>query len=237
MKIETKKCSGVITEVKEQDRNGVRVGVLEGYGATWDIDRGGWDGVKDQFQRGAFAASIVDHAGRKRQVRMLNQHGKLIGGFPFASIREDERGLFVSGEVNLETQEGRETYALAKQGVMVDFSIGFSVDGQEGAMTQGDLRTIKKARIWEISTVDEPMNPHAAIMHVKTGNGFRNYHSVNDIEGWTVRDVESALREGAAFSKAAARAVISLLSAPDPENEAVIRIMTDLQSMVKHLKK
>lgn len=205
---ENKQLGGNIVSVKQEDRDGVAVGIIEGYIATWDIDEGDFLGVKDQFRKGAFLESILEHIQRKRQVRLKDHHGRTVGGFPIAFVKEDERGLFGVGEVNLEVQQGRELYAMAKQGVLTDFSIGFSV--VEFEMVD-EIRTITKAIIWEGSVVDEPMNRAANITQVKNkeGNNMAFYKTV-DIKDWTKRDAEKAFREGAQFSKHAAKAIFSL---------------------------
>lgn len=207
-KIEQKFLGGIVTEVKQEDRNGVKVGIVEGYIATWDLDRGDWMGVKDQFVKGAFLESLMEHVMKKRQIRLKDHHGRTVGGFPMEFVKEDERGLFGIGEINLEVQQGREAYALAKQGVLVDFSIGFSVVDFE---MDENVRTITKAVIWEGSIVDEPMNPHANITQVKNheDDEVRTYNTA-DVEDWGKRELEQALREGAKFSKNASKAIISL---------------------------
>lgn len=167
--IETKNVGGRVTEVKEVERNGVKVGIIEGYIATWDIDRGDFFGVKDQFRKGAFLKSIMEHRHKNRQVRLKDHHGRTVGGFPIETVKEDDRGLFGVGEINLEVQQGRELYSLAKQGVITDFSIGFSVV-ESTLDEQNSLRTITEAIIWEGSGVDEPMNPQANITAVKSAD-------------------------------------------------------------------
>ena len=198
---------GNITEVKIEDRNGVSVGIIEGYIATWDVDEGDFFGIKDRFVRGAFVESILEHVQRRRQVRLKDHHGRTVGGFPIEFVKEDDRGLFGVGEVNMEVQQGRELYSLAKQGVLADFSIGFSVRESE---MDGDVRTITKAIIWEGSVVDEPMNRAANITQVKNEGGDMQTYNSEDVKGWTKRDVEKALREGAKFSKNASKAIFSL---------------------------
>ena len=164
--IEIKRIGGHIRETKILERNGVKVGIVEGYIATWDLDRGDWWGVKDQFLKGAFSKSLSDLRIRKRQVRLKDHHGRTVGGFPIETVKEDDTGLFGIGEINLEVQQGAEAYSLAKQGVLSDFSIGFSIDVYE-MDEEKDIRTIKEATVWEGSIVDEPMNPYANITSVK----------------------------------------------------------------------
>lgn len=159
MDIETKRLGGNIIETKEEVRNGIKVGLITGYIATWDIDR--WD---DQFVKGAFLDSIADHKKRKRQIRFKDHHRRTVGGYPVDTVKEDDRGLLGTAEVNLEVQQGRELFSLAKQGVIVDKSIGFSAIDWE---RKDDIRIISKAIIWEGSAVDEPMNTEANIIEVK----------------------------------------------------------------------
>lgn len=165
--METKQFNGRIIKVHEQDRDGVKVGIVEGYGATWDLDRGDFFGVRDQFVRGAFLESIADHHVKQRQIRLKDHHGRTVGGFPINLVHEDEKGIFIVGEINLELQQGRELMALIRQKVITDFSIGFSIE-ESIFDEQEDIRTIKKAIIWEFSLVDEPMNPFANVTGFKS---------------------------------------------------------------------
>jgi len=152
-----------LDSVKELEVNGVKIGVIEGYASTFNnMDRGG-----DICIAGCFTKTIQEHKDRNRQVRMKNQHGKLIGGFLPEMMKEDGKGLFVVGHINLDVQEGREVYALAKQGVMEDMSIGYRAIDYE-IDNEVPCRKLKEVKLWEISTVDEPMNPEAQVTAVKS---------------------------------------------------------------------
>ncbi|MDH3325164.1 MAG: HK97 family phage prohead protease [Gammaproteobacteria bacterium] len=169
MSIETKQFGGALLEVKQDDRNGIPVGIIKGYIATWDIDRGDY-WYKDQFVKGAFKKSISDHKKNdNRQIRLKDHHGRTVGGFPIESVKEDDVGLYGEGEINLDVQQGKELYSLAKQGVITEFSIGFSIVVSEKNEDK-KIRTIKEAIVWEGSAVDEPMNPNAKITEVKSVN-------------------------------------------------------------------
>ena len=137
-----KVASGHVLECKEATRNEVKIGIIEGYIATWDIDRGNGF-IQDKFLKGAFAESIRDLKQRNRQLRCLWTHDShsVLGGFPAESLREDEKGLFGRAEINLDNELGRWIYSLAKQGVIVDFSVGFQI--VEATRDEGnDLRII-----------------------------------------------------------------------------------------------
>ena len=185
--IESKFLGGQATEVKQEERDGVQVGVVKGYIATWDLDRG-----LDRFVKGAFLESIAEHKAKGRPIRFKDHHGRTIGGFPIESIKEDERGLFGVGEINLEVQQGREAFALAKQGVLSDFSIGFS--SSEDRMEDG-VRVITKATIWEGSIVDEPMNPEAVVTEVKSVVSFQDLPLADRDREWDSDAAIGRIRE------------------------------------------
>jgi HK97 family phage prohead protease len=160
------KSNGAVIETKQEERNGQPVGIVAGYLATYDLDRG-----NDRFERGAFAEAIEDLKQRNRPLRMRYNHFKTIGGFPPDTLREDEKGLYGEGEINLNTQTGRETFAMAKQGVLSDFSVGFGFEPQNVRFEEG-VRVISKSKLWEASLVDEPMNPEAVVTAVKEFEKF-----------------------------------------------------------------
>jgi HK97 family phage prohead protease len=168
--MEVKQLGGHVVDRKEVTRDTpagpVRLGVIEVLIATWDIDTGGKYGIPDRFERGAFAESIEEHRSRdRRQVRLKDQHGRTMGGFPIETVSETEAGLFAVGEINLGRQDGRESWELIKQGVLVDMSVGFSALRDD--IVEG-VRVISKATLWEGSVVDEPANRGATILGFKS---------------------------------------------------------------------
>lgn len=181
------KFSGRVTSTKEVEINGVKIGVIEGYIATWDVDRG-----NDKFMPGAFLESLARHTKDNRQGRFKRDHWTLIGGFPHETMREDNIGLFAVGHVNLDTQEGRETFALAKQGVLVDFSIGWQ--NIESSMVDGML-VITKAEFWEGSLVEEPMNPKAQVTAVKSIVPFQDMPLAPRDRAWDSKTAIARIRE------------------------------------------
>ena len=193
MDIETKYLGGTITETKQATRNGIEVGIIEGYIATWDADEGGMFGMSEQFVRGAFTESLAEHRERgNRQIRLKEQHGKTIGGFPIETAREDDRGLFAIGEINLEMQQGREVYSLARQRVLTDMSIGFS--SIQDKITD-HLRLLLKATVWEGSIVDEPMNRAAQLTAVKAVVPFQDFQLASRDRAWDAGAARKRIRD------------------------------------------
>lgn len=185
--IEIKYCGKQELEVKEEIVNGVQVGIVKGYIATWDLDRG-----NDQFKKGAFRNSLIKLRDQKRQIRFKDNHYKIIGGFPIDQVFEDEKGLFGVGHINLDVQLGKEAFSLAKQGVLSDFSVGFSVEEFE---IINDIRIINKAIIWEGSLVDEPMNPFANVTEVKKVVSFQDLKIADRNQKWDTKAALSRIRE------------------------------------------
>lgn len=173
------------------DRNGVPIGRVEGYLASWKLEPGEYP---DRIEPGAFAETITDHRRRNnRQVRLNYMHRRApIGGFPIETVKEDPRGLFGVAEINLDTQVGREAYSLAKQDVLVDFSVGITALDRRFETTDDgiEVRVISKARLWEASLVDEPMNPNAQVTAVKAAMPFANLPAAPEDTEW---DPEGAL--------------------------------------------
>lgn len=186
------KVSFDLLETKEVERDGVRYGIIEGYASTY----GNVDRVKDIVMPGAFTKTIRRHMDEDRTIRMFYQHDakEIIGGFPAALMQEDPQGLRVVGEINLDVQRGREVYALAKQKVLTDFSIGYTVKDYK---IKDGARQLLEIELWEVSVVAEPANTKARIIQVKEVLK-------------TKRDAEKLLRDSG-FSRSAAAYVSSLI--------------------------
>ena len=87
-KVETLRMGGHLVETKEGERNGVSIGFVSGYMATWDVDSGGAFGMPDRFEPGAWSESLAEHRARgNRQVRLKDHHGRTVGGFERALRR------------------------------------------------------------------------------------------------------------------------------------------------------
>ncbi len=153
----------------EDDEND-NIGVIEGHISTFgNVDRDG-----DVIGRNAFDRTLVDlKASNKIFLPMLWQH-RLdipIGGFPIKDMHIDDKGLFVVGEVNKATEKGRDAFALLKQGVITDFSIGFFVKERK---TENGVQILEEVELLEASLVTIPANPMANVTTVKTVVPFQN---------------------------------------------------------------
>jgi HK97 family phage prohead protease len=221
--METKIFSGQILEVKQEVRNGIPVGLISGYIATWDIDR-----VKDRFIKGAFQKHMTWMQENNITIKFKDHHDRTVGFYPWAGVKEDDRGLFGVAEVNLEVQQGKEAYSLAKQGALTHKSIGYKVIDREYV---DGIRDIKESEVWEGSLVDFPANYAADVTEVKyfdaDGNEVKTEHilsetkkCITDIKNMGKSDLVKLFRY--VLSKDAADYVANfILSGIQIENESV----------------
>lgn len=132
-------------------------GAFSGYAALFgEPDQSG-----DVIAPGAFAASLARRALSGPSVKLLWQHDPSTPIGVWDEIREDSRGLYVSGRLALETQAGREAAALLAMGALDGLSIGYRATVAESLPEGG--RRLSEIDLWEISLVTFPMAPGARI--------------------------------------------------------------------------
>ena len=114
---------------------------------------------------------------------------------------EDNKGLFVKGQLAMGTQKGREAYELLKMGALDGMSIGFRADPEKQGYNENKrgVRTLKEVDLMEISLVTFPMNESALIETVK-GNAKN------------IREWETILREAGGLSRTEAKIGAKALS-------------------------
>lgn len=181
-------------EFKEETIDGLKIGVIKGYASTYDnIDK-----VDDIVKQGAFTETLTLQ--KDNVMKMLKNHNRdnVIGGFPVNLMQDTKKGLYVVGHINLEVEKGRETYALAKQGVINKMSIGYKTI--ESTFINDSLRVLEKLELKEISIVPFPANEEATIIDVK------NIDEITEL-----KDVENFLKEKG-LSKKEQKALISKIN-------------------------
>jgi len=137
-------------------------GEFEGYASTFgNVDQGA-----DVVMKGAFTKSLG--ARPATSIKMLWQHDATQPIGFWTSAKEDERGLFVKGQILRDVQKGAEAYSLMKAGVIDSMSIGYKT--LEADFTQGGVRQLKEIGLYEISLVTFPMNDKATVTGVKEFN-------------------------------------------------------------------
>jgi len=131
-------------------------GIFEGHAAVF----GNKDLVDDVIVPGAFKKTLGEHS----ELPILWQHDTREPIGVTLEAAEDQKGLRVKGQLNLDVARGREAYSLLKQGAIKGLSIGYNVVKEAW---QDSVRQIKEVRLWEWSLVTFPANPLAQVEAVK----------------------------------------------------------------------
>ncbi|MCX6795812.1 MAG: HK97 family phage prohead protease [Candidatus Falkowbacteria bacterium] len=131
-------------------------GVVEAYVSIFD----NIDLVGDIIRRGAFSESLNNKL--PKGVWMHNWDEPIAKTL---KAYEDNKGLFIQGQFNLETQRGKEAYSDIKFGIIDEFSIGFKILDYE--WDEKDNRIIKKVKLYEWSPVLAGANPDTELVSVK----------------------------------------------------------------------
>ena len=164
-------------------------GTFSGYASVF----GGVDSYGDTIMPGAYKKTLRKRA-RPVQLRW-NHYGDVIG--KWVEITEDEKGLFVTGELTPGHSKAADVYALLKHGAISGLSIGYR-PVQIRELGDGK-RELKEIELIEISVVESPADMAAQIGDVKSV-----------IEGAeSLKEIESLLRESGGFSRNDATALVS----------------------------
>ena len=166
-----------------------RKGFFAGYASVF----GGVDSYGDTILPGAYKKTLKH---RRRPVQMRwNHYGPVIG--KWLRLEEDEKGLYVEGELTPGHSVAEDAYALLKHGAVDGLSIGYRPVKVEN---HGDgRRTLKEIELIEISIVESPADLSARVVDVKS--------ALDEAE--SLKDIEALLREAAGFSRAGACALVS----------------------------
>ena len=207
-------------QVKEVGKDGKFVG----HGSVF----GELDSYRDIVMPGAFKKSLKeDFSDKDRKVPMLWQHNSWAPIGVYAEIYEDEKGLYVEGECNMDVQQGRECYALMKQGALTGLSIGYTTvvsEWDEKALT----RKLIEVNLWEVSPVTFPAGDNARAQ-VKS---LAEVATMSELEDY-LRDAYGASRKEATALAARLKAITAGQS--DSVNEADVASVNRTKSILKSL--
>lgn len=192
-----KKASHGELMIKASDDPDAPPGWIEGYGSKFGLV----NSYGESVQAGAFKKSLRDWKKRKRPVPMLWQHNgaEPIGGW--SEFDEDEVGLKLAGQVDLETQRGREAFSAIKGQYVGGLSIGyFEVKADPWSWEpQEEPRRLFELDLREVSIVTFPALREAQIDAVKA--------AIARGVPLTTRQFEKFLREKLNLSRADAEMI------------------------------
>jgi HK97 family phage prohead protease len=119
--------------------------------SAWDADR-----EKDTIARDAFDRTIEAWQRSGKKLPLLHEHSTVVvGSVDPHSMKATEQGLVVSGEVDRDTDEGRQAWRTIKAG-SAGFSIGYAA---ESKAQSGGGRRITEIDLLEITITSRPMHP------------------------------------------------------------------------------
>lgn len=210
--MKTKLLDLAVSEIKMGDKSGR---FFEGYASVFN----GIDAYGDRIAPGAYAKTLKN---RERPIQLRwNHFGPVIGKWTEAF--EDEKGLYVKGELTPGHSVAEDAYALLKHGAVSGLSIGYSVaDSDE----KDGVRLLKEIDLYEVSVVEEPADNAARVGAVKA--------EIDAAKSW--KEIEAILRDEGRFSRDAAAKLVarvkSLAHGEREEKEASRAAAERLQSLI-----
>lgn len=150
-------------EIREDD-DGNRT--ISGYAVKWEKKShalGLFFKFREQFKKGAFADSLNND-----DQRFLWSHdtSKVLGRTKNDTLRLEEDNIGLRFELDLpQTSLGNDTYESIKRGDVDGVSFGFRAEDDEVEEPDDDmmLRTVKKAKLLEVSAVAFPAYPDSEV--------------------------------------------------------------------------
>lgn len=178
------------------------MGRIEGYGSTFgNVDFGG-----DIVRGGAFTKSLAEWSAKGQLPQMLYYHDSKAAIGDWVEMREDDKGLFVKGELwvkgDRRIEEAVKAHNIVRGTGPKGLSIGYVVKEDNIIETvNGMVRELIEIDLMEVSIAPFAMNEQAMVTSAK---------SLVDDQGklLTKRDVEKVLRD-AGLSKRQSKAFIS----------------------------
>lgn len=132
---------------------------------------GNVDHVGDRMVKGAFSKSLERWRAKGDPIPIVLAHQwddvmAFIGKADPAKVVETDRGLEVTGQLDLSDQVGRKVYRLFKDRLLKAFSFGYTVP-EGGEQTKDGVNEISEVELIEIGPCLKGANPEAQLQAVK----------------------------------------------------------------------
>ena len=197
-----------------------RPGFFSGYASVFGLV----DSYGDTIAPGAYSKTLQN---RERPIQLRwNHYGGVVG--KWLTLREDEKGLYVEGELTPGHSVAQDAYALMKHGAVNGLSIGYRPI--EAEQKDDGTRLLKQIDLVEISIVETPADAAALIGDVKSA-----------IDGAvSLKEIEALLRDAGGFSRSDACALVARIksmgqSDSAPEKKASFAQLLALNAAVASL--
>ncbi len=137
-------------------------GFFSGYGSIFKvIDRHG-----DRVMPGAFRRSLSYYFRQKTLPKMFHEHDQNQEIGKWYVVKEDMKGLFVAGQLDLENPRAREVYDKIRRQEITGLSIGY-YPCRTSVCPLHKNRLLHEVDLVEISVVESAANPIAKIHEIK----------------------------------------------------------------------
>ena len=168
-------------------------GLFSGYASVFEEI----DSYRDIVKRGAFEKTLAESESKGRAVPILWQHdaAKPIG--VYTELKEDEHGLYVEGQLNMDVQQAREALSLLRQKALSGISIGYNSVRYDTDVKSG-VRRLYELKLYEASLVTFPACDGARVTDVKTILADGQLPSLHEFEDFLCE---------AGFSRSQAKAI------------------------------
>lgn len=154
-------------------------GVFTGYASVFN----NVDLANDAVVPGAFAETLQSYGPNGENIPCYWNHvlddPRMCIGWTLEA-REDEHGLFVRVQLDLDSDVGAKAYRMLQRGLVRQMSITYIVE-QETPGDEGGVWYLQKLKLFEVSVVPVAANQEAEILDVKADRPKRERPS-NDIE-------------------------------------------------------
>ncbi len=171
-------------------------GAFTGYASVF----GGVDSYGDTLIKGAFESTLRNNG----KPKMFFNHEWTMPIGKYTSVKEDDKGLLVSGELTPGLGLAGDVRAAMKHGTLDGLSIGGYLKKGDYEETEGGRIIRKWSNLMEISPVVFPADS-AARINMDSVKGVDLSECINEIE--TIRDFERFLRDAGGLSKSASVAL------------------------------
>ena len=211
--IRTKQLEFNCTNVKAKDDDS---GSFSAYGNVIGV----LDHAGDVTVKGAFENTIKQHKMNGTMPKFLGQHqGRMMPLGIITEIKEDDTGLYFEGKFCLDTQAGREAYALCKMGAIDQFSIGYNTIKERYDNIKG-INYLQELDVKEVSLVTFACNEASTLQSIK---------SMEDDAELTDRMIQDMLRENG-ISKRKAEKLVNQYKASNVPTEIEVKTITDFRA-------
>lgn len=214
-----KMASKEVKALIKADGDGLEEGQFIAYASTFDREP---DSYGDVVAKGAFAKSLKEWEESGNVIPILYGHNMDDPDYNIGAVvhaEEDEHGLKVTGQLDLDTQKGAKVYKLIKGRRLSQLSFAFDVL-DEGKVTLEDgskANELREIKLYEISLVQIGANQNTEVLAVKTAVDVLA-QSVKSGRALSAKN-EEILRTASASMKDATAAIDDLLAQTEGEKE------------------